>query len=104
MHNGGLVNILYNWTYWSEHLIEQAILGYTNIVGFFFWPIMFTAVIGYVYLKNQSAVMAAVAILIIFVAFSGSIIGIEPWYSIMYIFVSITIAALVLIFIVKRRR
>ena len=95
---------MHNWTYWIQNLPEQALLGYTNIVGVFLWPLIFTAIIGYIYLKNQSVAIAAVGILIIFAAFTNALMGIEPWYSLMYILVALVITALFLVFLTKMRK
>jgi len=95
---------MHNWTYWHTHLIEQAMLGYQNVLGVFMWPLIFSAIIGYIYLKNQSAVIAAVGILIIFAAFSNALIGVDPWYSLMHILVALVITCLFLVFLTKVRR
>lgn len=95
---------MHNWTYWQQHLMELSMQGYEDALGLFVWPLIFTAIIGYVYLKNQSAVAAVAAILIIFAAFGNALVGIDPWYSLMYILVALVITALVLIFITKIRR
>ena len=94
---------MHNWTYWSEHLFELSMQGYVNVLGFFVWPLIFSAVIGYIYLKNQSVVAAAIAILIIFAAFGNYLVGVDAWYSIMYIIVALAITALVLVFLTKWR-
>lgn len=95
---------MHNWTYWSEHLTELSMQGYMNVLGVFVWPIIFTAIIGYVYLKNQSAVAAVAAILIIFAAFGNALLGVDVWYSLMYILVALVVTGLVLIFLTKIRR
>lgn len=84
--------------------MEMSLKGYENALGFLVFPIIFTAIIAYVYLKNQSAVAAVAAILIIFAAFGNHLLGVDPWYSLMYIIVALVVTALVLIFMTKMRR
>jgi len=77
--------------------------GYVMVLGVFVWPIIFTGIIGYVYLKQQSATAAAVVGMILFAAYSNYMVGVETWVNIMYILISLVVTALVLIFISKRR-
>jgi len=95
-----------NFTYWQQHLIDFMTLGYTNAVGFFFWPIVFTGFIAYIYVKNQSVVAASVGILIIFGAFTGSGIFLHVPVFVMFfqIVFALAIAGLVVVFFMRRRR
>lgn len=92
-----------NWSYWAENLMELSMQGYTDTLGVFVWPLIFTAVIGYVYLKNQSVVTAAAAGLILFAAFSNVLIGVSVWANLMMVLICLAITGLLLFFIVKRR-
>jgi len=94
---------MHNFTYWSEHLIEQSMLGYTTALGFFVWPIIFTAIIGYVYLKNQSVVAAAVVILIFVAAFGDSLADVPTLYIFLHVLVALIITGLFLVFFTKIR-
>jgi hypothetical protein len=94
---------MHNFTYWQENLMQQIMLGYENAIGIFVWPLLFMAVIGYVYLKQQSFVAAAIATLIIISAFGNYLVGMELWVNIMYILVSLSFTGLFLIFLSKRR-
>ena len=73
------------------------------VLGLFVWPLIFMAVIGYIYLKQQSFVAAAVAAMIIMAVYGNYMAGMETWVSIMYILVALAITALFLIFLSKRR-
>lgn len=95
---------LNNFTYWMENFMDQAMLGYNIALGVFVWPLIFTAVIGYVYLKQQSFVAAAVAAMIIIAAFGNYMSGLLIWVNIMYILVALAITGLFLIFLSKRRQ
>lgn len=77
--------------------------GYINALGFFVWPIIFTSIIGYVYLKNQSVTTAAIVILIFVAAFSDTLAAVPTWYSFMHILVALIIAGLFLVFFTKIR-
>jgi len=79
--------------------------GYTDAVGFFFWPIMLSAIIGYIYLKNQSVVVAAVAILIFLGAFatSGIFIHVSAFVLILQLIVTLASAGLVVLFVSRWR-
>lgn len=92
-----------NFTYWQEHLMEQIMLGYHIALGLFVWPLIFMAVIGYVYFKQQSYVAAAVAAMIIVSVFGNYMVGMEIWISLMYILVALAVTALFLIFLTRRR-
>jgi hypothetical protein len=82
--------------------MEWSFQGYINAMGFFFWPILFTAIIVYVYLKNQSMVAAAVAILIIVTVFSNAFAGVNPYLNFLYIVVSLIVSGLILMIFIKR--
>jgi len=94
---------MHNFTYWQENLFEQIMYGYNMALGLFVWPLIFCAVIGYVYLKQQSFVAAAVATMILISVFGNYLAGMEIWVSIMYILVALAITALFLMFLSKRR-
>ena len=93
-----------NWTYIMQNFMEWSTQGYVSALGFLFYPILFTGIIGYVYLKQQSLVAVAAAILIIFSAFGNALVDVEPFMNFLYISVSLIVTALVLWFILKRRR
>jgi len=80
--------------------------GYTSdaSMGVFFWPIIFSAIIGYVYIKQQSFTAAAVAALIIFAAFSNQLMKVPVFVNLMSILVSLAITGLILVFVTKLRR
>jgi len=78
--------------------------GYIIALNGFFWPLFFTAIIGYVYLKNQSLVAAAMVTLMIFAAFFNAFIqSIQPWINFLFIAVSAIVATLFLLFFRKWR-
>jgi len=99
--------MLHNFTYIQEHFIEWSLQGYEDTLGILFWGIIFTSIIGYVYLKQQSAVAAVAAILIIISSFGSYLLyrnsPLGPWMILLYIIVGIVITGLFLIFINRRR-
>ena len=101
-----LTPITLNYTQWGDNIIEFIFFGYTRILGFVFWPIVFVAFIGYIYLKNQSAVTAAVGILFIMAAFTGTSIFAGVPYIVMFFqaIVCAAVAGMFTYFFVKRRK
>ena len=86
-----------------DNFVSWSLQGYFSSLGFLFWPIIFSAIIGYLYLKNLSLTVAAVAILIIFAAFSNLLAGVEYWVSFMHIATALIMTGLVLYFFTKLR-
>ena len=93
----------YNWTSWTSELIGKSIQPYETSMGALFWVLIFTSVIGYVYLKQQSYTAAAVAALIIVSVFANYLVGVETWVNIIYILIALAFTGLMIIFISKRR-
>lgn len=94
---------LHNFTYIQQHFVEWAMSGYTTVLGVFVWPIIFTAVLGYVYLKNQSLLMVAAATLLMMAVFGNALVGVDVWINMLYVFTALIVASLFLIFFVRRR-
>jgi hypothetical protein len=92
-----------NWTYWMENLVQLSFEGYIRVLGYFFYPVMFSFIIAYVYVRMQSLTAAAVAILVIIAVFGNALVGVEPWITVLHISVALIVTALLLIFIIKRR-
>jgi len=94
-----------NFTYIMENFWTWSLQGYSTVVGFFFWPIILSTIIGYIYLKNQSAMAATVAILLFMAAFAttGIFTDVGPFIMILQIIVTLSSAALVVLFISKWR-
>jgi len=102
MHN----LLLSNFTYIREHLVQWSLQGYETALGAIFYVLIFTAIIGYVYLKQQSAVAAVIVILILITAFSTFISQLSPftpWVNMMLILSAIVITGLILIFYIRKR-
>ena len=95
-----------NFTYIFENFLTWSIQGYTDIVGFFFRPIIFSIVIEYTYLTNRSVVAASIAILILFGAFGSTSVfaGVDQWAMFMQAIVIVAFTALVLVFLTRFRR
>jgi hypothetical protein len=78
--------------------------GYSTVFGIFLWPLLFMGVIGYVYLKQQSFVAAAIAVMIIVSVFGNILMGVTEVVILLYLFVSLAMTGLLLVFIGKRRQ
>ena len=92
-----------NWSDWQSSLVEKSLGPYEAVMGMFFWVIIFTAIIGYVYVKQQSYTAAAVASLILVSALVNHLYGMEAWTNMIIILMSLAFTGLLLIFISKRR-
>ena len=79
--------------------------GYTIAIGYFLYPVIFSGIIGYIFLKNSSAASAAVAIIIIFTTLSmtGWIAGVPVLALFFQVVVSLAITGLVLYMLTRRR-
>jgi hypothetical protein len=72
-------NISGNWMGWFTE-------GYTNILGVWFYPLVFAGIIGYVYALSHSATAAAVTICLAFGIFgvAGIFADVPQFANIMY--------------------
>lgn len=98
-----MINVMVNWTEWTQNLVEKSMGPYEQVLGIFAWAFIFTVVIGYVYLKQQSMVAAAVATLVIVAVFANYMVGVSAWLNMMYILVALAIAALIVTLVSRRR-
>ena len=94
-----------NFTEIMSNFTSWALQGYETALGFVFWPLVFTGIIGYVYLKNQSLVALAGGILIVFAVFGNALMDVQIWINLLYIAVAaITAALFVMLFLHGRNR
>ena len=94
---------MHNFTYIFSHFFEWSLQGYVHLLGFWFWPIVFTTVGGYIYMKQQSVVAWAIGMLILIAIMTNAVVGVNVWFSIMHILVSLVVTGLFLVFITKYR-
>ena len=94
-----------NWSDWSSNLVNKSMAGYETSMGIGAWILIFTGIIGYVYLKQQSYVAAAVASCVLLTVFAvgGYLISMESWIILITIFMCLAFTGLLLLFISKRR-
>ena len=95
-----------SWSDWSSDLIGKSMAGYETSMGVFAWVLIFTGIIGYVYIKQQSYVAAAVASIVLLTAFATTnhyLIGADSWILLITIFIGLSLAGLFVLFISKRR-
>ena len=85
-------------------IINYSMQAYIGILGVFTYPLIFCGVIGYVYMKQQSVVAAAVATLVLFSAFDVVVLGAGIFVTVMHILVTIAIGALFLMFFTRWRK
>ena len=85
-------------------LLNYSMASYTNILLVFTYPLIFCGIIGYVYIKQQSVIAAAVVTLILFGAFSSLVVKSGIFITIMHIFVTIAVGALFLLLFTRWRQ
>jgi len=84
-------------------IINYSMSAYVNILGVFTYPLIFCGIIGYVYMKQQSVIAAAIVTLVLFAAFNVAILGATMFVTIMHIFITVAIGALFLMFFSRWR-
>jgi len=94
-----------NWSEWTGHLVEKGMGPYETVLGVSAWVLIFSAIIGYVYIKQQSYIAAAMASLVLLTAFisTGYITGVDSWVLLIVVLSSLAVTGLIILFISKRR-
>ena len=92
-----------NYTHIQHNLVEWMTQGYASALGFFFLPIFYMGIIGYVYTRMKSATAATVAILIVISAMSNAFLKVPLLMSLLQILVAIVMSILVVFFISRIR-
>lgn len=94
-----------NFTNFSLDFLRWSFTPYTDMLGNYFWLLVFAAVIGFTYGVTENVGSVTAAILITFACFGASNIFInEPEYSLFFSAIAITgIAGTVLMLFIKRR-
>lgn len=84
-----------NW--WSQ--------GFTSVLGFAFYPVIFVTIIGYVYFKQQSIVSASVATLLLcsIVAGTNFWANVPELVSFLQIMVALAFTGIIVYWLIKRR-
>ena len=85
-------------------IVNYSMQAYIGILGAFTYPLMFCGIIGYVYMKQQSVIAAAMATLVLFAAFDTLILGASVFVMVLHILVTIAIGALFLLFFTRWRQ
>jgi len=84
-------------------IIDYSMSAYIGILGVFTYPLIFCGIIGYVYMKQQSVVAAAIATLVLFTAFDVAT-GVEGFIMLLHILVTIAVGALFLLLFTRWRQ
>jgi hypothetical protein len=92
-----------NFTYIQHHFIEWSTQGYVIVFGFFFLPIFYMGIIGFVYTRMKSVTAAVVAILIIFSTMGNAFMKVPLLASFLQITVALIMSVLVVFFISRIR-
>jgi len=88
----------FNWSNITGNWMDWLTTGYTNILGTWFWPLVFVGFIGYIYAVHKSAIAAAAAILLIFGVFGVTGIFAAP-AQFSYLFQMMTVIAFSALFV-----
>jgi len=92
-----------NYSYIQHNFIQWSIQGYWNVLGFFFLPIFYLGIIGFVYAKIKSATAATVAILIIVSAMGNAFSDVPIVINVLQILVSLIMSILVVVLLTRVR-
>jgi len=76
-------------------IIDYSMSAYVGILGVFTYPLIFCGIIGYVYMKQQSVIAAAVVTIILFAAFD-LVTQVPIFVTLLHIFVTIAVGSLFL--------
>lgn len=96
--------LISNYSEIMSNFSGWALQGYMVVGMGVFYAIVFSAVGGYVYLKNQSVVVWAIVMLIFMAAFGNALIGVDMFVSFVQICFVLAITGLFLVFFTKFRR
>ena len=78
--------------------------GYDIALGVFVWPLIFSAIVGYIFIKNNSAVTASVAIIMLFAGLGTSwIAGASVLALFLQVVAMLSFTGMILFFLVRRR-
>jgi L-cystine uptake protein TcyP (sodium:dicarboxylate symporter family) len=94
-----------NWSNITSNWADFILTGYTNILGVWFYPLVFFGLVGYVYAVNRSAMSAAALLCIVFVVFAGTGVfaNVDAFSQIASGLVTVVFAGLlVLVFVIKK--
>ena len=92
-----------NYSYIQHNFVQWMTQGYWNVFGFFFLPIFYLGIIGYVYTKMKSATAATVAILIIVSAMGNAFANVPVVINILQILVALIMSILVVVLLTRIR-
>ncbi len=96
----------FNFSYMQQNLIPMMIQGYERVLGHFIWAFIFSAIIGYIVVKNKSTTAGAVAILLIFGAFGSTSVFLQmsAFTMFMQLIFALSITGIVVVYFMRRRR
>ena len=95
-----------NFSDFTTNFWEYAFRGYYNALGFLFYPLILGGIIGYVYVKTQSALAATVAILLVFVGYgaTGIFANISPFIIFLQIVATLSTVGIIILFLSRWRK
>lgn len=96
----------FNWTTFRADIATNSLLAFTTVFGFFFWPIFFSGVYIYIYMKTQSMISLVAAILLTLggVVSSNILAGVPEFVMFLQVGVSLILGGMVVVLYMKYRR
>ena len=95
-----------NYTNFINNFWDYALRGYNTSLGYFFYPLVLGAIIGYLYVKTESALVASVAIILVFIGYgtTGIFANVQPFVIFLQIIVTLSIVGLIILFLTRWRK
>lgn len=97
-----------NWTNITQDFWNWSLQGYDVGVGleFYFYPLIFSAILGYIYIKTESAVVLAVGSILLVggYAATGIFARVHPFITLLQVITALAITGLIIIFLTRWRK
>jgi len=95
-----------NWTRTVSDFWNWSLQGYESAVGWLFFPLVFVAILGYIYVKTESVVSLSVGIILLMMSFTGYSVfaGVSLLVLFLQIVVTLSIVGLLLLFLSRWRK
>jgi hypothetical protein len=95
-----------NFTDIMENFWTWSTQGYTTTLGPYFYPLMMSGIIGYLFIKTESGLVATVATLLIVGAYTaaGIFSGVGPFSLLLQILGTLVTVGLIVLFVSRWRK
>lgn len=97
-----------NYTNITRDFWDWSLQGYNIGVGieFYFYPLIFSAILGYLYIKTESAVVLGVASILLVggYAASGVFDRVGPFVTLLQVITTLALVGLIVLFVTRWRK